>query len=193
MEQMKGRLFVVAGPSGVGKSTILERFIGKDDKARFSISYTTREKRPDETDGKEYYFVDLNRFMEMAEKGHFLEWESVHDHLYGTPKQEVSETLATGIDIFLDIDVKGALTVKGVCPAACLIFVEPPSQEDLVRRLILRGEREIDLRMKRVEEEMAEKYLFQYTIINDKLEEAYKKFKTIVETVRRKKYGKDNC
>jgi guanylate kinase len=188
----KGRLFVVAGPSGVGKSTIIERFMEEDRHIQFSVSYTTRDRRRDETQGKDYYFVDRQTFREMADKGYFLEWEEVHDHLYGTPRREVREHLEKGTDILLDIDVKGALRVKAVCPEACLIFFEPPSKEELVKRLTARGEKEIDLRMKRVEEELARKYLFQYVVINDKLDLAYEKFKSIVETVRRKGNGENN-
>ena len=182
----KGRLFVVSGPSGVGKSSIIGRFLKEDSRARFSVSYTTRQKRPQETDGKDYYFVDEEMFHEMTEHDRFLEWENVHGHSYGTPRKEVGEALKKGIDMVLDIDVKGALKVKEKCSEACLVFIEPPSKEDLVRRLSLRGEKELDLRMKRVEEELARKHLFHYTIMNDILDRAYEGFRTIVETVRRK-------
>jgi len=182
----KGRLFVVSGPSGVGKSSIIGRFLKEDHGATFSVSYTTREKRPQETDGKDYYFVNDETFREMAVHDRFLEWESVHGHSYGTPKKEVGETLERGMDMILDIDVKGALRVKDKCPEACLVFIEPPSKEDLINRLSRRGEKDLELRMKRVEEELARKQLFQYTIVNDILDRAYEDFRTIVETVRRK-------
>jgi guanylate kinase len=182
----KGRLFVVSGPSGVGKSSIIGRFLKEDNRASFSVSYTTRQKRPQETEGRDYYFVDEETFREMAEHDRFLEWENVHGHSYGTPRKEVGEALGKGIDMVLDIDVKGALRVKEKCSEACLVFIEPPSKEDLVRRLSLRGEKELDLRMKRVEEELARKHLFHYTIVNDILDRAYEGFRTIVETVRRK-------
>jgi guanylate kinase len=181
----KGRLFVVSGPSGAGKSSIIERFLKEDGQARFSISYTTRRKRPREEDGRDYYFVDPATFQKMADEDRFLEWESVHGNSYGTPRKEVGDTLAKGIDMVLDIDVLGALRVKEKCPHACLVFVEPPSKEALITRLSLRGEKDLDLRMKRVEEELAQKPFFQYTIINDKLEQAYNDFVSIVETMRR--------
>jgi guanylate kinase len=184
-EKKKGRLFVVSGPSGVGKTSIIDRFLKEDAHARFSISYTTRQKRPAEIDGKDYYFVDPDTFLRMADEDRFLEWENVHSHSYGTPRKEVGDTLRKGIDMILDIDVLGALRVKEKCPEACLVFVEPPSKEDLVERLSLRGEKDLDLRMKRVEEELAQKPFFQYTIINDSLDRAYKDFKGIVETMRR--------
>ena len=131
----KGRLFVVSGPSGVGKSSIIDRFLKEDEKSLFSISYTTRQRRPQEVDGRDYYFVDAATFQEMADGDLFLEWEDVHAHRYGTPRKEVADALTKGLDMVLDIDVKGALRVKEKCSEACLVFIEPPSKEDLVKRL----------------------------------------------------------
>ncbi len=187
-----GRLFVVSGPSGVGKSTLIERFLKEDNNSTFSVSYTTRQMRKGEEDGKDYYFVDEDKFIDMSKKGSFLEWENVHGHFYGTSKKEVMDTLDSGRDILLDIDVKGALKVKSQYPEACLIFIDPPSKEALLRRLSLRREKEIDLRMKRVKEELEKKQFFDYSIVNDDLEKAYTVFKQIIESVREKAYGKDN-
>lgn len=180
----KGHLFVVSGPSGVGKSTLIERFLKADRNASFSVSYTTRGKRKDEIHGKDYYFTDKKAFEEMVEKGSFIEWESVHGHLYGTPKKEVLERLQKGRDIVLDIDVKGAINVKKQYPDACLIFIEPPSKDELIKRLSLRKEKDICIRMKRVDEEIEKKHLFEYTVVNDNIEKAYTEFKHIIETVR---------
>lgn len=185
-EGKKGRLFVVSGPSGVGKSSIIDRFLREDRMTLFSVSYTTRQKRPKEVEGRDYYFVDEATFRKMVDEDRFLEWEHVHGNFYGTPRKEVGETLIKGNDMILDIDVKGALRVKEKCPGACLVFIEPPSKEDLITRLSLRGEKELDLRMKRVEEELERKQLFQYNIVNDTLDNAAEVFKRIVETVRRK-------
>jgi guanylate kinase len=182
----KGHLFVVSGPSGVGKTTLIERFLKEDSSSRFSVSYTTRKQRVSEVDGKDYYFVNKDTFERMIAEGHFLEWEKVHGQLYGTPQKEVLDALHQGIDLFLDIDVNGALRVKERYENACLIFVEPRSQTDLMHRLTLRGEKEISLRMKRVNEEMEKKNLFQYSVINDKLNKAYRQFTEIIDTVRRK-------
>jgi guanylate kinase len=192
-ENKKGHLFVVSGPSGVGKTTLIERFLKEDTSSRFSVSYTTRQRRANETNGKDYFFVDTETFEWMIEEGHFLEWERVHGQLYGTPQKEVLDALQEGIDLFLDIDVNGALRVKERFENACLIFVEPHSQADLMKRLALRGEKEVSLRMTRVSQEMERKYLFQYCIINDKLEEAYRDFIKIIEDVRREGNGKDHC
>jgi len=191
-ERKKGILIVVSGPSGVGKSTLIDRFLKEDGQSSFSVSYTTRQKREHEADGKDYHFVDKERFEEMIGNNSFLEWESVHGHMYGTPKEEVLKTLNTGKDTILDIDVKGALSIQKQCSDACLIFIEPPSIEELVKRLALRGEKEIDLRMKRVKEEIARKALFGYTITNDELEKAYREFKETIRVIRRKRDGTNN-
>lgn len=191
-QNRKGHLFVVSGPSGVGKTTLIERFLKEDSSSRFSVSYTTRQQRAKEVDGRDYYFVNQKTFEQMIKEGYFLEWEKVHGQLYGTPKKEVLHALHQGIDLFLDIDVNGALRVKEQYANACLIFVEPLSQADLMNRLVLRGEKEIDLRMKRVSEEMGKKYLFQYSVMNDKLDKAYNNFTEIIETVRREYHGKDH-
>ncbi len=192
-DRKKGALIVVSGPSGVGKSTLIERFLGQDDKSTFSISYTTRQKRDHETDGRDYYFVDERTFEAMISDGRFLEWEEVHGNLYGTPRDEILAILETGKDIILDIDVKGALNIKGQCSGARLIFIEPPSVAELVRRLSVRGEREIETRMQRVEEEIARKGQFGYTIVNDDLSRAYGTFRQAIDEIRRQNNGTNNC
>lgn len=192
-ENKKGVLIVVSGPSGAGKSTLIERLLKEDARSSFSVSYTTRQKREHEIDGRDYYFVSKETFEEMITRDAFLEWENVHSYMYGTPKEEVLKTLNTGKDIILDIDVKGALNIQEKCSNACLIFIEPPSTEELTRRLALRGEKEIDLRMKRVKEEIARKALFMYTITNDELEKAYSRFRETISEIRRNSNGKNNC
>lgn len=189
----KGCLIVVSGPSGVGKSTIIEKFLKSDTNSRFSVSYTTRRKRGHEVNGKDYHFVDNSTFQEMVEKDLFLEWENVHSYLYGTPRREVLDIMRQGIDVILDIDVKGALCIKEKCSSAHLIFIVPPSKDELIRRLTLRGEKEIALRMKNTEEEVAQKDQFEYTITNTELTQAFEDFKKTIERLRRTGYGKDNC
>ena len=192
MESKRGILFVVSGPSGAGKSTLIERFLTHDNQSTFSVSYTTREKRENEKEGRDYCFVDTDTFLEMIKKDEFLEWETVHGNLYGTPKKEVLNALEKGKDILLDIDVNGALKIKKAYPEACLIFIEPPSREELKKRLTLRGEKKIELRLKRYDEEIEKKHAFDYNIINDNLEKAYNDFLKIVKNVRGLKNGKDN-
>jgi len=191
MSNKSGHLFVVSGPSGTGKSSILERFLNEDTQTRFSVSYTTRAKRDHEVDGRDYRFVDAAKFRAMVGEGEFLEWENVHGYLYGTPRTEVLRPLSEGIDVILDIDVKGALTVKEERPEAVLIFIDTPSPDELVRRLSARGEKEIERRMQRVREEVAKKGLFTYVVVNDTLNKAYAEFKSIIADIRRQ-HGQDN-
>lgn len=191
MSNKLGHLFVVSGPSGTGKSSILERFLNEDTQTRFSVSYTTRAKRDHEVDGRDYRFVDAAKFRAMVGEGEFLEWENVHGYLYGTPRTEVLRPLSEGIDVILDIDVKGALTVKEERPEAVLIFIDTPSPDELVRRLSARGEKEIERRMQRVREEVAKKGLFTYVVVNDTLNKAYAEFKSIIADIRRQ-HGQDN-
>jgi guanylate kinase len=188
----KGMLFIVSGPSGAGKSTLIGRFLKEDGTSAFSISCTTRERRDREVDGRDYHFVGPEAFERMIENNEFLEWENVHGKFYGTPLKEARATLDKGLDLILDIDVKGALKVKQRCSRACLVFVEPPSTEELVRRLSVRGEKNIALRMKIVEEEMEKKSLFDYTVENNDLEAAYRSFKAVIRRVRRRHNGPDH-
>jgi len=189
----KGVLIVVSGPSGVGKSTLIDRFLAQDRGSEFSVSYTTRMKRPHEEDGTDYCFTDENTFRKLIDQEYFLEWENVHGHFYGTPRSEIMAILRTGKDIILDIDVKGALKIKGQCPASRFIFIEPPSVNELRNRLLLRGEKEIDTRIRRVEEEIALRGQFGYTVLNDDLARAYAAFLEAIEDIRRENNGTDNC
>lgn len=187
--ERKGILFVVSGPSGAGKSSIIGRVLASDPRVSFSVSFTTRAPREGETNGIHYHFVDETTFRNMIDEDRFFEWQSVHGHMYGTPKQGIVNQLEKGYDMFLDIDVKGALNVRKECPRAVLVFVEPPSVEALRERLFRRGEREITTRMRIVGEEMEKKSFFDYTITNEDLDRAYRAFQKIVQQERERNDG----
>lgn len=193
MSSKKGRLIVVSGPSGVGKSTLIVKLLGELTQLHFSVSYTTRQKRRHEVEGRDYHFTDPATFERMITEGGFLEWEKVHGYYYGTPVTEVLAPLSAGIDVILDIDVKGALKVRQKCECAALIFIEPPSVPELMKRLSSRGETEIAKRLARVEEEMSQRPSFTYLIRNDNLNSAYERFRETIAAIRRSPNGEDHC
>lgn len=155
----KGRLFVISGPSGAGKSTVVFKAIeGRNDMC-FSTSVTTRKPRPNEVDGREYFFVDLDRFKEMVENDELLEHAEYVANSYGTPRKYVEDKLDSGLNVVLDIEVQGARQIKAKKPDAVFVFIIPPSMEELRRRLVARGtdsERAIEARLIRARQEYAE-------------------------------------
>ena len=168
----KGRLFVISGASGVGKSTVLSRVMAAREDLKFSVSATTRQPRPGEVDGISYYFVTKEGFEEMIRQDAFLEYDAHMDNYYGTPEKQVEEKLENG-SVILDIDVNGAFNVRKKRADAVLIFIAPPSLEELERRLRGRGdtsEAQMQLRLERVrwETEQAKKY--DYIVTNDRVE-----------------------
>lgn len=184
MKQMKekGKLFVISGPSGAGKSTVVFKAIeGRADMC-FSTSVTTRKPRPGETDGKEYFFVELDRFREMVENDELLEYAEYVANSYGTPRAYVEKQLEAGINVVLDIEVQGAQQINQKMPEAVKIFIIPPSIEELEKRLIGRGTdspRAIEARLIRARQEYAEADFYDYIIINDDAEKAAKELSAI--------------
>jgi guanylate kinase len=182
---MKGRLFIISAPSGAGKTTLLKRVMADLDKVRFSVSHTTRAPRTGEQDGVDYYFVDRAAFEEMRAKGDFLEWAEVHGNYYGTSRAAIEAELARGNDMILDIDVQGAQQIRDakLDPPAISIFIAPPSWEELERRLTARGtdsEETIKLRMQNAYQEMADSEKYDYSIVNDQLDEAVDMLRSII-------------
>lgn len=168
----KGKLFVISGASGVGKSTVLSRVMAARSDLAFSVSATTRAPRPGETEGVSYYFVSKDRFLDMIQKNEFLEYDAHMDNYYGTPKGQLEEKLARG-HVILDIEPNGAFAVRKVRPDATLIFIAPPSLEELERRLRSRGdtpEEQIRLRTQRVQWEMEQSKCYDHVVINDLVE-----------------------
>ena len=155
----RGKLIVISGPSGAGKSTVVFKAIEGRNDVCFSTSVTTRKPRPGETDGKEYFFVDLDRFREMVENDELLEHAEYVANSYGTPRAYVEKQLESGLNVLLDIEVQGARQVHEKMPEAVMIFVAPPSLKELERRLRGRGtdtERAIEARLIRAQQEFAE-------------------------------------
>lgn len=169
----KGNLFVISGPSGAGKGTLVRRIMDRVPDAWLSISATTREPRPGEQDGVSYLFVSQDEFERMIRDGGLLEWARVHDHSYGTPRSLVEEHMRAGDQVILEIDVQGAFQVREKLPQAHLIFIAPPSMDELRSRLVGRGTEDaadVELRMRDAEGEMARKDDYDVVFVNDDLE-----------------------
>jgi guanylate kinase len=184
-----GNLFVVAAPSGAGKSSLVKALLELDSHLAVSISHTTRAPRGQEQHGREYWFVDEAAFRAMAERGEFFEWAQVHGHLYGTSRPAVQQRLAAGEDVVLEIDWQGALQIKKLFTHAVLIFILPPSWDELRQRLQRRGEDRPDVieqRMRNAREEVAQARDFDFVIINGLFETALFDLKTVVHSQRLK-------
>lgn len=169
----KGNLFVISGPSGAGKGTLVSRLLERVPGAWVSISATTRAPREGEVDGVHYLFMDDAEFDRMVGEGGLLEWAQVHDHKYGTPRALVESHMAAGDQVILEIDVQGGFQVKEKNPDAHLVFIEPPSIDELERRLRGRGTEDEDtiaLRMRNAELELSRKMEYDIQFVNDNLD-----------------------
>ncbi len=182
--------FVVTGPSGVGKTTVMERLLEGDDRLTYSISHTTREARPDETHGEDYYFVGESEFENLQEKDGFLEWAEIYGDYYGTSRQEVAKIRKKGLDPFLDIDVQGAAQLRNDPELeAVFIFLAPPSLEELKRRITGRGAESSETIRKRLrvaEEEINRIREFDYLVVNEDLDETLSLLGSVVKAERLK-------
>ena len=179
----KGILIVVSGFSGAGKGTLMKRLVQDFDNYALSISMTTRNPRPGETDGKEYFFVSREAFEKQIEEKGLVEYASYCDNYYGTPREYVEQQLELGKDVILEIEIQGALKVKKKFPSALLMFVMPPSAQELKRRLVGRGtetEEVIEKRLKRASEEAEGIEEYDYIVVNDDLEECVKYMHSLV-------------
>jgi len=169
------KLFVIAAPSGAGKTTIVKALVARNPELRFSISYTTRRKRRTEVDGVDYLFVDVEKFGTLRDEGELLEFAEVFDNYYATSRSQVDKLLAEGQDVILEIDWQGARQVRESMPECVTIFVLPPSLEELERRLRDRrtdSDEVIERRLRDALSDMAHWDEFDHVIINDKLEQA---------------------
>ena len=182
-----GNLFVVSAPSGAGKSTLVKALLELDAQAHRSISHTTRAPRGQEKHGREYFFASEQEFDAMVASNAFIEWAHVHGNRYGTSRKAIEERISQGADIVLEIDFQGALQVKKAFANAVLVFVLPPSWEELRARLERRGEDSadtIETRIKNAETEMSQAGKFDFVIINELFELALFDLKTIVHAQR---------
>lgn len=182
-----GKLIVISGPSGAGKSTVIKRLIDANPNIVFSVSATTREPRPGETDGINYYFVSKARFEEMIEKGELLEYARYVDNFYGTPREPVYNSLIQGRDVLFDIDVQGAMQIKRTCPTAILIFMVPSSFSEIEKRLRGRGTDSDEVIRHRLETARNEyRYApdYNYLVLNDDPAKAVEEIEAILKAER---------
>ncbi|MDR3294936.1 MAG: guanylate kinase [Clostridiales Family XIII bacterium] len=182
----KGTLFVVSGPSAVGKGTICDELAGRG-QVFLSVSMTTRPPRHGESDGKDYIFVSKEAFERTVSEGGFLEYAEVYGNYYGTPKTPVAERLDAGEDVVLEIDVQGAMKIKEHCPDGVFVFILPPSMEELRKRITGRAadtEKSIDLRLGKALREIGCIGGYDYYIVNERLETAVNRMEAIIEAAR---------
>jgi guanylate kinase len=187
--QFPGNLFVVAAPSGAGKSSLVKALMELDSQVQPSVSHTTRPPRGQEKHGREYYFVSEAEFDSLIADGAFFEWAHVHGKRYGTSRMAIEARLSRGEDVILEIDFQGAYQIKKLFPEAVLIFILPPSLEELRTRVERRGEdptESIELRMQNAQEEIAQARNFDFVIINEIFERALFDLKAIVSAQRLK-------
>jgi guanylate kinase len=187
--ELPGSLFVISAPSGAGKSSLVKALLEIEAKLDVSISHTSRAPRGQEQDGREYHFVTAERFREMVAADAFCEWAEVYGNLYGTSKVAIQDRLAQGDDMVLEIDYQGALQVKKLFPSAVMIFILPPSWEELRQRLMRRGDTEpavIERRMVAARNEVNQAKHFDFVVVNALFETALFDLKSIVHAQRLK-------
>lgn len=178
----KGKFIVISGPSGVGKGTIFNKLF-KELNAWYSVSTTTRSPREGEVDGVNYFFISKEEFLKKIEAGEFLEYNYYNENYYGTSKKIVLEKMDQGVNVFSEIDVNGARNIKKIFPDALLIYIAPPSMEELRKRLVGRGTdpiERINQRLAIAEEEMKQVDFYDYVVVNDDLEKATNQVKEII-------------
>ena len=183
MSIILGNTYVISAPSGTGKSTIAKKLVDNITSLDFSISFTTRNPRPNEVHGKDYFFVDDTIFDAMIARNDFVEWINVYDRRYGTSKSWLEEKLKSGVDVLLDIESQGAQKVHRMIPNAIMILLLPPSQKELIARLRGRGnesERQLRIRAERAKHELSQFENYDYLIVNDIIDEAYRKVESVI-------------
>ena len=183
MQNNRGVLIVISGPSGAGKGTICQELLNKNDNIYLSVSATTRQPRQGEIDGENYYFLTQEEFEKKVKNNGFIEYANVHGNYYGTPKVNVEKMLEEGKDVILEIDIQGALKVKENFSEGVFIFILPPSMDELKRRIIKRGsetEESLMTRFKNAYQEINYVSKYNYSVVNDTLEIAVSKVESII-------------
>lgn len=184
MNQKKGKLFVFSAPSGSGKTTIVRKILEIYPELIFSISATTRKNRDHEINGIDYFFISEEEFLEKIDNDEFVEWEKFYDYYYGTLKSFVNSKLDEGLSLVFEVDVKGALSIKKSYPESVLIFIVPPSMEELRTRLIKRNtetSEDLKKRIERAELELSYKNKFDYLVVNKDLDQALNEVNRIIK------------
>lgn len=184
MKDESGILFILSGPSGVGKGTVRKRLFEEQTDLQYSISMTTRNMRPGEVEGVDYFYRSKEEFEQMITDNELLEYAKYVNNYYGTPRAFVEETLAKGKDVFLEIEVQGALQVKNNFPQGVFIFLFPPSLDELKNRIVSRGTETEELvinRLKEARKEIEMMHAYDYVVVNDDIDEAVERVKTIIK------------
>lgn len=187
--QQRGLLVVISGPSGTGKGTVCKKLMTERENVRYSVSATTRKPREGEVEGKNYFFVTESQFIDMLEKDALIEWDKYCDNYYGTPKAFIDQCVESGTDVILEITVEGALEIKQKYPECVLVFIVPPSLEELRRRIESRATECCDVIEKRLEQAANElKYVskYDYLILNDSVDDAVLNIEKVLEAERLK-------
>lgn len=184
--QKKGKIIAVSAPSGGGKTSVVKQVLRDFPELVFSVSVTTRPKRKNEVDGVDYFFVDDKEFERRIENNEFIEWERFYDYYYGTLKSFVDDNISAGKSVLFEVDVKGALSLKKIYPESHLIYIDPPSFEELVKRLKNRkteSEEDLQKRIDRAKMELSYKQEFDYIFVNDELNKVYKNVKSLIKEI----------
>ncbi|EMS73344.1 guanylate kinase [Ruminiclostridium cellobioparum] len=187
--QQRGLLVVISGPSGTGKGTVCKKLLAERDNVRYSVSATTRKPREGEVEGQNYFFVSEGQFLDMLEKDALIEWDKYCDNYYGTPKAFVDSCIEAGTDVILEITVEGALEIKQKYPECVLVFIVPPSLEELRRRIESRATECWDVIEKRLEQAANElKYVakYDYLVLNDSVDDAVLNIEKVLDAERLK-------
>jgi guanylate kinase len=193
LENRKGRIIALSAPSGSGKTTIVRKVLKDIPELVFSVSATTRKRRKEEKEGADYYFISENEFKKKIDNNEFIEWEKFYDYYYGTYKNIVDNAVSDGKTIILEVDVKGALSLKKIYPDAVLIYIVPPSFDELVNRLVKRkteDEADLQKRIDRAKMELELKDEFDYFVDNTELEKAVIETESLIKKIISKENNK---